>query len=116
MIRRLMMLTSGPMRYAMAGVMVMAALTLAVTPFSRSLVEQWARLDVESRSRLVYRSLERPIVRALADGDMARLTSNLEAVTQDERILALGLCDRAGMLTGATRQMPPSFSCQQAAR
>ena len=105
-----------PLKFVFAGLVVLVLLTFAIAPFARSLVEQWSRLDVESRSRLVYRSMEGPILRALADGDEARLTSNLGAVAQDERILAIGLCDARGALRGASAMMPQTFSCQQVAR
>jgi trehalose 6-phosphate synthase len=105
-----------PTRYILAGLAAIVALTLIVAPFSRSLVGQWSRLDVESRSRLVYRSIDGPIRRALRDGDERRLEGILRAVAQDERILAVGLCDPAGALRGATEDMPGSFSCDQVAR
>ena len=33
---------------------LLAVLTLTVAPFSKRVIEQWSRLDVESRSRLVW--------------------------------------------------------------
>jgi trehalose 6-phosphate synthase len=102
--------------YAILGVLLLTAVTLAVAPFSKSLVEQWSRRDVESRSRLVYTSIQRPIVRALADGDEARLTVNLQAVAEDDRILAVGLCEQDGSLHAATSMMPQTFSCEKVAR
>jgi trehalose 6-phosphate synthase len=71
---------------------------------------------VESRSRLIYTSFRGPIVRALADGDQARLDSILSDVATDERVLAVGLCDEDGALRGATQLMPRTFSCQNVAR
>jgi len=106
----------GMLRYGLIGIALLAVLTLVVTPFSKSWIEQWSRLDVESRSRLVYTSIQGPIMRALADGDEARLAGILQAVSADERILALGLCGEDGRLRAATRMMPPSFSCRNVAR
>jgi trehalose 6-phosphate synthase len=105
-----------PLQYALLGVLVLVALTLAVAPFSRSLVQQWSRLDVESRSRLVYRSIEGSILRAMGDGDEARLASILRGVAQDDRILAVGLCGPGDRLRASTPEMPREFSCDQAAR
>jgi hypothetical protein len=87
----------GLLKYAVIGLVLLAALTLAVAPFSKSLVEQWARNDVELRSRLAYTSIQGPIVRALADGDEARLATILQGVAEDERILAVGLCHAANL-------------------
>jgi trehalose 6-phosphate synthase len=99
-----------------AWLVLLAALTLAAAPYSRSLVEQWSRRDVESRSRLVYTSIQRSVVRALADGDRERLSNILQGVAEDQRILAVGLCDKAGVLRSATRLMPQTFSCEKVAR
>jgi trehalose 6-phosphate synthase len=102
--------------YGLLGLGLLVALTLAVAPLSKSVVEQWSRSDVESRSLLVYRSIQGPILRALADGDQARLASILQDVADDDRILAVGLCDDNGALRGATRLMPSTFSCNRVAR
>ncbi|RYF98176.1 MAG: trehalose-6-phosphate synthase, partial [Caulobacteraceae bacterium] len=107
---------SGLVGYSLLVIGLLAAMTMAVAPFSRGLIEQWSRLDVESRSRLVYNAIQGPIVRALTDGDSARLANILQGVAQDDRILAVGLCDERGVLHGATDMMPQTFSCQKVAR
>ena len=84
---------AGPMKYVALGFGVIVVLALAIAPFSKRLIEQWSRSDVETRSRLVYNAVQNPVVRAIADGDTARLSSIFESVALDERILAVGLCD-----------------------
>lgn len=106
----------GVARYPALGVVILVALAISITPFTRSLVEQWARSDVELRSRLAYTSIQGPVVRALSDGDFPRLRSVLEGVAEDERILAVGLCDQSSRLVSATTHMPASFSCKNVAR
>jgi len=106
----------GLLRYSLIGLVLLALMTLAIAPFSKGLIEQWSRADVESRSRLVYASIQGPILRALADGDNARLATILEGVANDDRILAVGLCSEAGAMRGATRMMPQGFSCENVAR
>jgi trehalose 6-phosphate synthase len=106
----------GVLGYALAVVALLAAMTLAVAPFSKNLIAQWSRLDVESRSRLVYNSIQGPIVRALTNGDQARLASLLQGVATDERILAVALCDERGTLRAATELTPKTFSCDNVAR
>lgn len=101
--------------YVLGALALLALLTLALAPLSRSLVEQWSRRDVESRSRLVYSSTEGSVRRALADYDNVRLRSILDGATADERILAVGLCHESGELLAATAEMPPDFSCKRVA-
>ena len=107
---------TAPFKFGILGLALLAALTLAVAPYAKSLIDQWSRADVELRSRLVYTALQGPIVRALADNNQARLANILKGVSEDERILAAGLCDERGRLRGATKLMPKTFSCQNVAR
>ena len=66
--------------YGLLGFGLLVSMTLAVAPLAKSLIEQWSRTDVESRSRLVYSSIQGPVRRALADGDLLRLASILQGV------------------------------------
>jgi trehalose 6-phosphate synthase len=104
------------LRYGVVGLGMILLLALAFAPFSKGLIEQWSRSDVEARSRLVYNSIQGPVVRALSNAAWDRLGSIFEGVAQDERILAVGLCDDAGRLVEPTKLMPATFSCQKVAR
>ena len=105
-----------PLKYIGLGFMVIIVLALAIAPFSKRLIEQWSRSDVEARSRLVYNAIQNPVVRAIADSDASRLSSIFESVALDERILAVGLCDEGGRLLNPTKLMPATFSCKKVAR
>ncbi|MXQ11389.1 alpha,alpha-trehalose-phosphate synthase (UDP-forming) [Microvirga makkahensis] len=102
-------------RFGGIALLVAAIVILAVLPFATSFVEQWARRDVELRSHLVFNSARDQVAGLLASGDAARLASFFERIASDERVLAIGYCDGAS-LRAPTRNMPPSFSCAQAAR
>src|SRR5215207_8437127 len=92
-----------PIKYIGFGIGVTVILALAVAPFSNRLIEQWSRTDVEARSRLVYNAVQNPVVRALADADMFRVSAIFENVALDSRILAVGLCDASGSLLNPTK-------------
>ena len=102
--------------FSLAGMLVLVMLTMLSIPPSRMLLDQWSRADVESRSRLVYKAVEGPVRRALTAKDQARLESILQGVAADDRVLAVGLCDAAGVMRGATELMPADFSCEGVAR
>lgn len=108
--------TARPIKYIGFGFGAIAILALAIAPFSKRLIEQWSRSDVEARSRLVYNAIQNPVVRALADADMARMSAIFENVALDPRILAVGLCDANGRLLNPTKLMPATFSCDKVAR
>ena len=72
-----------PIQYIGFGFGVIVVLALAIAPFSKRLIEQWSRSDVEARSRLVYNAVQYPVVRALADTDMSRVSAIFENVALD---------------------------------
>ncbi|CAN5388447.1 trehalose-6-phosphate synthase [soil metagenome] len=107
---------AAPLKYVGLGFAATLILALAIAPFSKRLIEQWSRSDVEARSRLVYNAIQGPVVSAIADGNLSRLTSIFEGVAMDQRILAVGLCNDTGGLEQPTKLMPATFSCEKVAR
>ncbi|KIZ45101.1 MULTISPECIES: trehalose-6-phosphate synthase [Rhodopseudomonas] len=104
------------LKYLGLGIAATVLLGLAIAPFSKRLIEQWSRSDVEARSRLVYNAIQGPVVRAIADDDSVQLSVLFEGVALDPRILAVGLCNEAGNLIAPTKLMPTTFSCKKVAR
>jgi trehalose 6-phosphate synthase len=105
-----------PLKYFALGLAVISVLALAIAPFSKRLIEQWSRSDVEARSRLVYKAIQNPVVRAIADKEVSRLSAIFDNVALDDRILAVGLCDESARLVNPTKLMPATFSCDKVAR
>ncbi|NIX75093.1 alpha,alpha-trehalose-phosphate synthase (UDP-forming) [Microvirga terricola] len=95
--------------------LVAGLVILAVLPFATSFVEQWARRDVELRSRLVFSTARDQIVDLMVRNDTEQIDRLFERVATDERVLAIGYCDGQELLF-PTKNMPGSFSCAQAAR
>ncbi|MGP9813494.1 alpha,alpha-trehalose-phosphate synthase (UDP-forming) [Rhodopseudomonas sp. NSM] len=104
------------LKYLGLGLLVTLLLGLVIAPFSKRLVEQWARSDVEGRSRLVYNAIQHQVVGAMADDNAVQLSVSFEAVALDQRILAVGLCSDQGQLVAPTKLMPKTFSCEKVAR
>ena len=99
-------------RYGGIAFLITAIVILAMLPFATSFVEQWSRRDVELRSQLVSNSIRGQVAVLRERGDAEGIATLFERVAQDERILAIGLCD-SGRLVTATRGMPATFSCSQ---
>jgi trehalose 6-phosphate synthase len=94
---------------------VAAIVILAVMPFATSFVEQWTRRDVELRSRLVYNSSRDQLVALLNRNEARQISGLFNRIASDERVLAIGYCD-GNTLLFPSRNMPASFSCDQASR
>lgn len=95
---------------ALAGA-ALIGLFAALVPLSNSLIEQWARRDVELRSELVFNSIRDRVEREIA-GQTQELIPFFQRLTTDERIMALGLCDAEGRITVATPRMPRDLDCR----
>ncbi len=102
--------TRGAVVLALA-VMALIGLFAALVPLSNSLIEQWARRDVELRSELVFNSIRDRVEREIA-GQTQELVPFFQRLTTDERIMALGLCDAQGSITVATSRMPRDLDCR----
>jgi trehalose 6-phosphate synthase len=104
------------LNYLGLGIAVTVLLGLAIAPFSKRLIEQWSRSDVEARSRLVYNAVQAQIVAANAEDNQIQLSLLFSAIALDQRILAVGLCGADGHLIAPTKLMPTAFSCEKVAR
>lgn len=102
-------------RFGGIALLVAAIVILAVLPFATSFVEQWTRRDVELRSQIVFNSARDQVTNLLSRNEVGRLQNLFERIASDERVLAIGYCDK-DELRPATHNMPPSFTCEQAAR
>ena len=102
--------------YFAIALVVTSAVIAAVLPGTTAFVEQWSRRDVELRSRLVANSIRDEVASLAADGGEGRLLALFERIADDERLLALGYCDAAGVLRHPTKLMPDAFTCKSAAR
>lgn len=99
-------------RYAAVGVGAVLLIILAVTPLVTTVVESWARRDVEVRSRLVFRSIEDRVANAISVAGQNNLMPYLERLAEDGKLVALGFCDETGKLQYSTRLIPKDLDCQ----
>lgn len=104
------------LRYVLAAFIMLAAAILAIAPFTSTFVKQWARRDVELRSTLVFNSVRDELANLLAAEATARIDDLFDRLALDERLLAVGFCDRKSLLLYRSKLMPANFSCEKVAR
>lgn len=83
----------------------------ALAPISSLIVESWLRKDIDIRSKLIFRSVRDKLITNQKTNE-SDITSYLERIAEDERLLALGYCTEGGKLLYATAQMPNNLSCE----
>jgi len=65
---------------------------------------------------VVTTALSDSITEALADGRIARLKNLFNRTVQDERLVAIGMCDHESRLTVASSAFPEGISCDELQR
>jgi len=101
-------------RYGLAALLIVLAMILLIPPFAGSLIEQWSRSDVESRSVLAFNSALDDFTTLLKQHDEKDIVALFERMALDEELLAVGFCDDQGALLYKTKEMPKRFSCKEA--
>ncbi|MFZ3357270.1 MAG: trehalose-6-phosphate synthase [Xanthobacteraceae bacterium] len=102
-------------RYGLAALLIVLAIILLVPPLAGSLIEQWSKSDVESRSVLAFNSSLDEFTVLLKEHDSKDIVALFERMALDEELLAVGFCDDQGALLYKTKEMPKRFTCKEAA-
>lgn len=95
------------------------ALTLTLTawlalPLIDNLMLRWFARDVNLRGELLTNTLSDAITSKLHDPQDVRLKALFDRVVQDERLVAIALCDQAGHLMLSSGALPDSLTCENA--
>jgi trehalose 6-phosphate synthase len=99
------------LRFLLPLALVLAGLAYAVIPLVDTLTLKWFVRDIEIRSVLIGRMVEGPLVDLLAAESKAKLLNYFHRIIQDERLFAIGFCDREGRLAYKTLTYPDSIPC-----
>ncbi len=83
-------------------------------PYVDRVLAGWFRADVESRSRLVFNSMEFALLNLAREGNGSRLSQYLERLTSDERLQAIVICEPDGRLLYRTPGTSPAVACLSA--
>ncbi|HSN05549.1 MAG TPA: trehalose-6-phosphate synthase [Nitrospira sp.] len=99
------------LRFLLPLALVLAGLAYAVIPLVDTLTLKWFVRDLEMRSNLIGRMVEGPLVDLLASDSKTKLLNYFHRIIQDERLFAIGFCDRDGKLAYKTLTYPDSIPC-----
>lgn len=99
------------LRFILPLVMALALLAYAVVPLFDDLTLRWFARDLNMRSRLISSTLQEPLAELMPRGEKSRINALLLRATQDERLLAVGLCTSERTLLYRTPAFPAAISC-----
>ncbi|CAA7620763.1 trehalose-6-phosphate synthase [Magnetospirillum sp. SS-4] len=109
-------------RFIVPLLLVLGGIAWGATPLVGGLIERWFRADVDMRSQLVFHSIQDTVTRLAAAAAAApsdrkagrEITALFQRITQDERLLALGLCSVDGQLKHHSSAWPKGLNCPPA--
>jgi trehalose 6-phosphate synthase len=101
------------LRFVFPLALALAAIAYAVVPLVDRLTFQWFVRDLDTRGALIAKTAQEPLAELMREprGARQRVVRYFERIIQDERIFALGFCDRSGKLVFATNAFPNAVRC-----
>lgn len=101
------------LRFLLPLVATLVAAAYLALPLMDRLTLRWFARDLNTRGNLVANTLSDSIAESLADGRANRLRSLFNRAVQDERMVAIGLCEPGDRLAVASYGFPSELSCAQ---
>src|SRR5215475_13215166 len=103
-------------RFLVPLAIVLAAIAYGVVPLVDQLTLRWSVRDLDMRAQLIARAVEESLVALLTAParDVVRaqrVQAFLNRVITDERLFAIGFCDRSGALLYKTATLPADIPC-----
>jgi trehalose 6-phosphate synthase len=100
------------LRFVLPLAVALTAIAYSVVPLVDRLTLNWFVRDLEIRAKLITSATQEPLG-ALVREPKARqkILSFFDRLVQDERVYAVGFCDKAAKLAYATRAFPDTVRC-----
>jgi len=105
------------LRFVVPLALALAAIAYAVVPLVDRLTFQWFVRDLDTRGASIAKTAQEPLAELIADNrdPKGKVLRYFERIIQDQRIYALGYCDRAGRIAYATAAFPKEIRCSTSA-
>lgn len=100
------------LRFVIPLAIALTLLAYGVVPLVDGLNLRWAVRDMDIRSRMVSNTLDEPLAELLHKRERSQINKLLLRATQDERLMAVGVCDETEKLIYRTIAFPAGLSCK----
>ncbi|HEY1286916.1 MAG TPA: trehalose-6-phosphate synthase [Burkholderiales bacterium] len=101
------------LRFVVPLALALAAIAYAVVPLVDRLTFQWFVRDLDTRGAAIAKTAQEPLTELITDNQNPRqkVLRYFDRIIQDQRIYALGYCDRGGRIAYATAAFPKDIRC-----
>ncbi|MHB8483479.1 MAG: alpha,alpha-trehalose-phosphate synthase (UDP-forming) [Nitrospiria bacterium] len=104
------------LRFILPLAVVLGLIAYGVVPLVDSLTVKWFVRDIDSRSKLIANTLQEPLADLIRTDSTPRILSLFSRVTEDERLYAVGYCNKAHQLVYQTQTFPSQLNCGMSIR
>lgn len=101
------------LRFVLPLLVAFICISWFMAPATRGLMIHWFQEDVELRSQLVFDSIQDGLRAMMREQDMAGMNTLFTRIAQDERLLAVGLCDVGSRLVVKSPSWPGEIACPE---
>jgi trehalose 6-phosphate synthase len=107
------------LRFVLPLVLALAAIAYAIVPLVDDLTQRWFVRDLDMRASLIAAGAQEPFAE-LVEAERGvtvkpRLRTYFDRLLQDERLFALGFCDKTGAMLYRSTLLPEEAGCRNAA-
>ncbi len=99
------------LRFIVPLAIVLAGVAYAVIPLVDTFTLKWFVRDIEMSSKFVATTVEGPLADLLNEESKPKVMSYFHRLIQDERLYAVGFCDRNNRLLYKTQTYPDTIPC-----
>jgi len=89
----------------------LTAIAYAVVPLVDQLTLKWFVRDLDIRTSLIANTMRDRVADLTREGSRIKVQKYFNAIIQDERLFALGFCDKTGKLVYRTTAFPEDVKC-----
>jgi len=91
--------------------LALGAIAYAVVPLVDNLTLRWFIRDLDMRGALIANTVQDALEQDLSTGSRSKTIAYFTKITQDERLFAIGFCEKAQTPMIATKTFPQSVTC-----
>jgi len=99
------------LRFGAPLLVALTILSIALTPIADSLVGRWFQRDLQLRSSLIFNAIKPSLEELIRSGQRMQVRSLFDAISKDERVLAIAWCDAAGHVTASSKSWTADMHC-----
>jgi trehalose 6-phosphate synthase len=104
------------LRFLIPLLLTLVVAAYLTVPVMDRLTLRWFARDLNIRGELIANTLAEPIIDAVGMRNDRRLQTLIDRATQDERMVAIGLCSTDGKVLQRTAAFPKLLTCAEADR